>query len=248
MDLNLKDRVALVTGGGAGLGEAIARSLAAENCKLWILDRNAGAAAGVAASIGNGTKSYAIDIGDAAAVTDAFAAIAAQGRIDILVNAAGVLSTGFVADLPVNEWQRVSQVNLAGMLHCIKAALPTMKQQHYGRIINIASISAARGGGSVGNTIYGATKAAVVAMTMGLARELGPEGITVNAISPAIVDTAMTHELLSEDARLKILTRIPLGRMAIPSDISNLAVFMASDRASFITGIAVPVDGGILTT
>jgi 3-oxoacyl-[acyl-carrier protein] reductase len=117
-----------------------------------------------------------------------------------------------------------------------------------GRIINIASISAMRGGGSVGNTLYGATKAAVVALTMGLARELGPNGITVNAVAPAILDTAMTHAALTDEARQRILPRIPLGRLATTADVADLTAFLASDRAGFITGTVIPVDGGILTT
>ena len=252
MDLNLTDRVAAITGGAAGIGEAIARALAAEGCHIFILDRDAGAAQKTAAALaerGIKTQSAAVDVSDPAAVAKAFAQIdASYGRLDILVNAAGLLSTGLVADLPDTEWQRVSQVNLAGVVHCVKAAIPVMTKQRHGRIINIASVSAARGGGSVGNTLYGATKAGVVALTMGLARELGPNGITVNAISPAIADTAMTHAALTDEARQKILARIPLGRLAALSDIADLAVFLASDRAGFITGTAIPVDGGILTT
>ena len=132
--------------------------------------------------------------------------------------------------------------------YCVKAAIPVMTRQRSGHIINIASVSAMRGGGSVGNTLYGATKAGVAAMTMGLAHELGPDGITVNAIAPAIADTAMTHAALTEDARRRILARIPLGRLTSLTDITDLAVFLASDRASFITGAIIPVDGGILTT
>lgn len=251
MDLNLKGRIALVTGGGAGIGEAIAQALAAEGCKLWVLDRDAGAAEKTTEAIlGNGMQAQwsSLDVSDESSVSHTFDRISKDGRIDILINAAGLLSVGTVADLPMTEWNRVSNVNLAGMLYCIKAAIPTMSKQRYGRIINIASISAARGGGSVGNTIYGATKAGVVAFTMGLARELGPQGITVNAIAPAVADTAMTRKLLTEDARTKILDRIPLGRLAELSDIANLAIFLASDRASFITGTSIPVDGGILTT
>ncbi len=252
MDLNLKGRVAAITGGAAGIGEAIARALAAEGCSIFILDRDAGAAQKTVAALaksGGQMQSAVVDVGDAAAVAEVFNQIvASHQRLDILVNAAGVLSTGLIADLPVTEWERVSQVNLAGVLYCVKAAIPVMTKRRQGRIINIASVSAMRGGGSVGNTLYGATKAGVVALTMGLARELGPNGITVNAIAPAVADTAMTNAALTSEARQKILARIPLGRLANLSDIADLAVFLASDRASFITGATIPVDGGILTT
>ncbi len=248
MELNLKDRVAAVTGAGAGIGEAIARALAAEGCKICILDRDLNAAQKVAESLKQSLP-IALDVSDAEGVTGAFGEITNElGRIDILVNAAGLLSTGLVADLPPSEWQRVSQVNLAGMIHCVKAAIPAMKKQKHGRIINIASVSAERGGGSVGNTLYATTKAGVVALTKGLARELGSDKITVNAIAPAIADTAMTHKLLTEEALKRILARIPMGRLAALSDIADLAVFLASDRANFITGTTIPVDGGILTT
>jgi 3-oxoacyl-[acyl-carrier protein] reductase len=249
MDLNLKDRVAVVTGGAAGIGEAIARALAAEGCRVSILDRNEDAARKLAESLGGGAQFVAANVGEPSSVANAFAQLLARdNRLDILVNAAGVLSTGLVADLPTAEWQRVHEVNLSGVLYCVKSAIPFMRQQRRGRIINIASVSAMRGGGSVGNTLYGATKAGVVALTMGLARELGPDGITANAIAPAVADTAMTNAALTEDVRRKIVARIPLGRLASLSDIADLATFLASDRASFITGTVIPVDGGILTT
>jgi 3-oxoacyl-[acyl-carrier protein] reductase len=249
MDLNLKDRVAVVTGGAAGIGEAIARALAAEGCRVSILDRNEDAARKLAETLGGGTQYVAANVGEPSSVANAFVQLLRRhSSLDILVNAAGVLSTGLVADLPTAEWQRVHEVNLSGVLYCVKSAIPFMRQQRRGRIINIASVSAMRGGGSVGNTLYGATKAGVVALTMGLARELGPDGITANAIAPAVADTAMTNAALTEDVRRKIVARIPLGRLASLSDIADLATFLASDRASFITGTVIPVDGGILTT
>jgi NAD(P)-dependent dehydrogenase (short-subunit alcohol dehydrogenase family) len=150
--------------------------------------------------------------------------------------------------LPAGEFDRVARVNVDGIVHCVRAALPAMRAARSGRIVNIASISAMRGGGSVGNTLYGATKAAVVALTMGLARELGPSGITVNAVAPAIVDTAMTHAALTDERRKRILARIPLGRFATTADIADVVTFLVSERASFITGAVIPVDGGILTT
>jgi NAD(P)-dependent dehydrogenase (short-subunit alcohol dehydrogenase family) len=247
MELNLKDRVAFVTGGGAGIGEAIARMLAAEGCTVAVADRDGAAAARVASSISG--HAVIVDVADTSAVDAAFAGL--RGKCappEILVNAAGLLSTGRVADLPAGEFNRVARVNIGGIINCVKAATPAMTAARRGHIINIASVSAMRGGGSVGNTLYGATKAAVVALTMGLARELGPNGITVNAVAPAVLDTAMTHAALTEEARQQILPRIPLGRLATAADIADLVAFLASDRAGFITGTVIPVDGGILTT
>ncbi|MFY9760685.1 MAG: SDR family NAD(P)-dependent oxidoreductase [Xanthobacteraceae bacterium] len=252
MDLNLKSRVAFVTGGGAGIGETIARALAGEGCTVWVADRDRDAATRTAAAMArDGLSAHAVtlDVAEAAGVEAAFAGLRGKtGAPEILVNAAGLLSIGRVADLPASEFDRVARVNIDGIINCVKAAVPGMVAARRGRIINIASISAMRGGGSVGNTLYGATKAAVVALTMGLARELGPNGITVNAVAPAILDTAMTHAALTDEARQRILPRIPLGRLATTADVADLTAFLASDRAGFITGTVIPVDGGILTT
>jgi len=252
MDLNLKGRVAVITGAGAGIGEAVAGALASEGCSVWLADRARAAATNAAAALsscGHAATALVLDVADSESVVAAFAEVEkAAGRLDILVNAAGLLSTGPFADLPASEWDRIARVNVAGIINCVKAAMPAATRQRAGRIVNIASVSAMRGGGSVGNTIYAATKASVVALTMGLARELGPLGITVNAVAPAVADTAMTHAALTEETRHSILARIPLGRLAALSDIADLVTFLASDRAAFITGAVIPVDGGILTT
>jgi NAD(P)-dependent dehydrogenase (short-subunit alcohol dehydrogenase family) len=252
MDLNLKGRVAFITGAGAGIGETIAHVLAAEGCPVFVADRDRDAAMRTAAAIaGEGRAAFpvAVDVADAGAVEAAFAGLRGKaGPPEILVNAAGLLSTGTVADLPAGEFDRVARVNIDGIINCVKAAVPAMAAARRGRIVNIASVSAMRGGGSVGNTLYGASKAAVVALTMGLARELGPSGICVNAVAPAILDTAMTHAALTDEARARIMPRIPLGRFATTADVANLVAFLASDRAGFISGAVIPVDGGILTT
>lgn len=252
MDLNLKDRVALVTGAAVGIGEAIAAVLASEGCRVWLADRDGKAAERAASAIssrGGVARPMVFDVGDPDAIAKAFAQVAkTDGRLDILVNNAGLLSTGPVTESTAQEWENVARVNLSGVLYCAKAAIPLMTVPAQGRIINIASISAMRGGGSIGNVLYGTTKAGVVALTMGLARELGPRGITVNAIAPAVAETPMTHSKLTEELRQRIVARIPMHRLADPTDIANLAAFLASDRASYITGTVIPVDGGILTT
>ena len=187
IDLGLEGKVALVTGAGSGIGAAIATTLAALGCTVYLGDTNVAAAANVASACGEAGRPLALDVGVPSASSAASERILREcGRLDILVNNAGILKTGGVVDATIDDWDEVCRVNLSGVYYCCKAVLPAMVAQHYGKIVNIASVSAAKGGGSFGNVLYGTTKAGVVALTKGLARELAPLGINVNAIAPSV--------------------------------------------------------------
>jgi 3-oxoacyl-[acyl-carrier protein] reductase len=253
MDMGLAGRVAIVTGAATGIGAAIAESLAGEGCIVWIADRDGDEAERAARDLagrGMQARSVAMDVRREEEVAAAIAKVLDQDRkLDILVCNAGVLKTKTFRDSSPRDWQEVVDVNLYGVATCIRAAAEIMAAgKEGGRIVNIASVAAMRGGGSVGNTLYGTTKAAVVALTLGLAREFGPLGITVNAVAPAIAETRMTRASLTDEARQRILARIPLGRLATPADIADAVTFLTSDRARFINGAVLAVDGGILTT
>ena len=231
----LKGKVALVTGSGRGIGEKIAEVFEAEGCFVHRGDLE-------------GTKRR-MDVTDRASVKAMMEHIRAEsGGLDILVNNAGLICTTPADDTPGEVWDKLLATNLTGIFNCVQAAVPLMKGRPGASIVNIASVSAEKGGGAIGNVWYGTTKAGVVALTKGLGRELGPKGIRVNAISPAVVDTAMTHDMLATGLGQKAIARIPLGRLAERSDVARAALFLASEDASFITGETVAVDGGFLRT
>jgi 3-oxoacyl-[acyl-carrier protein] reductase len=250
MDLLLNDKVALVTGAGGGIGASIAEALAQEGCVVCIADVNLELAQMVEKSLqkeGHQAFSVQMDVSDALRVDRVVRQVVSDyGRIDILVNNAGIIKTEPMVDSSIQGWEEVSRINLSGVFYCSKAVLPFMIEEKYGKIVNIASVSAMKGGGALGNTLYGTTKAGVVAMTKGLARELAPSGINVNAIAPAVVETSMTNSKLTPELRGKIRERIPMGRLCKASDIANLTAFLASDVSGYITGETIVVDGGYL--
>ena len=230
-----KDKVVLVTGGGRGIGAEIARRFEEEGARVCRGDIAKG--------------DIAMDVTDRAQVAAAMEAIRARhGGLDVLVNNAGLICTGPADKTPGEEWDRLVATNLTGLFNCVQAALPLMAGRAGASIVNIASVSSEKGGGAIGNVWYGTTKAGVVALTKGLARELGPRGIRINAISPAVVDTDMTHAMLATELGQKAIARIPLGRLAEKADVARAALFLASDEASFITGDTLAVDGGFLRT
>ncbi|HTS20435.1 MAG TPA: glucose 1-dehydrogenase [Casimicrobiaceae bacterium] len=248
MDLGLEGRIALVTGAGSGIGAAIASALAREGCVTYFGDVDPQAATRAAAQGPRPGRALELDVGDAASLrASAQRIVDEHGRIDVLVNNAGILKSGSVVDATIEDWDQVCRVNLSGVYYCCKAVMPSMLRRRSGSIVNIASVSAARGGGVFGNVLYGTTKAGVVALTKGLARELGPSGIRVNCIAPAVTETGMTRALLTPERRLSALASIPLGRFATAEDIANMVLILASDVSSFVTGETIVVDGGYLT-
>jgi 3-oxoacyl-[acyl-carrier protein] reductase len=246
MDLRLSGKVALVTGGAGAIGTAIAAKLRNEGCRVVVADRDEHAARAAAARIG--IDAIGVDVADANEVRDAVANIVARhGALDILVNNAGILKTASIVDSSIEDWDEVCRINLSSVFYCSKAVLPFMLDRGYGKIVNIASMSAARAGGVVGNVLYGTTKAGVVAFTKGFARELAPHGINVNAVAPGLLDTPMTREKLAAVARDDLLARMPMARLASVDDVANAVAFLVSDVAAYITGDTLLVDGGCLT-
>jgi 3-oxoacyl-[acyl-carrier protein] reductase len=230
----LAGRVALVTGAARGIGAAIADLYEAEGAFVYRGDILAG-------------TNLALDVTDRDSVRAGVERIRAErGGLDILVNNAGLICSGPPEALPGEDWDRLVAVNLTGIFNCVQAALPAMQGRAGAAVVNIASVSAEKGGGAIGNVWYGATKAGVVAITKGLGRELAPRGIRVNAISPALLDTDMTHEMLTPEVRARVISRIPLGRLAEKADIARMALFLASEECAFVTGETVAVDGGFL--
>jgi NAD(P)-dependent dehydrogenase (short-subunit alcohol dehydrogenase family) len=248
MNLNLDGKIALVTGAGRGIGARISAKLVEEGCSVYVTDVDAEAANVSAAAIGPDAHAMRIDVTDPRDIQLRVEEIVERhGRIDILVNNAGILKTGSIVDSSIEDWDEVCRANLSSVYYCSKAVLPVMLERRYGKIVNIASMSAARAGGIFGNVLYGTTKAGVVAFTKGFARELAPYGINVNAVAPGLVETAMTTAKLTHDIREQVLATLPMHRLADVEDIANAVAFLASDVAAYITGDTLLVDGGCLT-
>lgn len=241
----LAGRVALVTGAAAGIGRAVAERLAEEGAALMLGDVDAEAGTALAASIGDRAVFLAADVSrpdEVAALVQT--TIATFGRLDILVNNAGIGSFVPFESLPLEEWDRVQAVNLRAVYVACREALPHLRQSGAGVILNMASQS-----GLVGqamNEAYCASKGGVVLLTRSLAREFGPAGIRVNCLCPGGTDTALLRGFLDAAGRApaQVAEGVPLRRIARPEEIAAAALFLVSDEASFITGVALPVDGG----
>jgi meso-butanediol dehydrogenase / (S,S)-butanediol dehydrogenase / diacetyl reductase len=247
----LKDKVVLVTGGGSGIGEAVARRFAAQGAKVGITGRRAEPLEQLAADIG--AMALPGDITEAATVAQAVDRLAKRfGGLDILVSNAGIAIIGSIEKLDDAAWTSVMDTNLNGTRHAVRAALPHLRQRGGGAIVNISSIGALFA--AKGNAVYGTAKAALLALTKSLARDYGPEGIRVNALCPGWVDTAMVEPLLQmlshtrgitqDEARHLLVQFNPIQRMGKPDEIARCVEFLSTSASSYVTGAVLMADGG----
>jgi 3-oxoacyl-[acyl-carrier protein] reductase len=246
------NKVALITGSAAGIGAAVAQTLAERGYRVVIADLRADAAAATAARLqeaGFSAQAVSVDVGDAASVAAmAEQVMASWGRIDVLVNNAGIESCASFLEIDLNEYERVMRINTTGVWLCCQVVMPVMLKQNRGSIVNVSSVAGQRGGGLLGTAAYSTSKGAVIAMTKALAREFARSGVRVNAVAPAVTMTALVQRQLdSRGAGMmdQVIAATPIGRVAQPPEIAAVIAFLASDESSFVTGHVYNVDGGI---
>lgn len=245
----LKDKYAIVTGAASarGLGKATAAMFAEHGATVAILDLDAGAAEGAATELGEGHVGLACNVTDKAGCEATVAALLDRwGRIDVLVNNAGITQPLRIMDIAPQNYDAVLDVNLRGTLYMSQAVIPAMRAQKSGSIVNLSSVSAQRGGGIFGGPHYSAAKAGVLGLTKAMARELAPDNVRVNAICPGFIATDITAGKLTPEMNEQILAGIPMGGAGAASDVAGCALFLASDLSAYCTGTEVDVNGGSL--
>ncbi len=245
----LGDRTAIVTGAASarGLGRATAALFAEHGATVAILDLDPAAAEARAAELGAGHVGLACDVTDKAACAGAVETLLTQwGRIDVLVNNAGITQPLKIMEIAPENYDAVTDVNLRGTLYMSQAVIPSMIDRKSGAIVNLSSVSAQRGGGIFGGPHYSAAKAGILGLTKAMARELAPDGVRVNAICPGFIATDITAGKLTEEMRANVLAGIPMGRAGSASDVAGCALFLASDLSAYCTGTEVDVNGGAL--
>lgn len=244
----LSNRVAVVTGGRRGIGRAIAHLLAERGADVMIgdctEDPENGTASQIAAATGRRVRSTCVDVADSASVKHFIEQTLQEfGRIEILVNNAGITRDNLILRISDEDWDSVLDVNLKGAFNCSRAVVRHMMKQRYGRIVNITSVSGLAG--NAGQTNYSASKAGLVGFTKSLAKEVGSRNITVNAVAPGFVTTVLT-DVLPQELKETAIKMTPLGRAGTPEDIARAVAFFVSEDASFITGQVLSVDGGFV--
>jgi NAD(P)-dependent dehydrogenase (short-subunit alcohol dehydrogenase family) len=247
----LEDKVALVTGGGAGIGRAIAETFAREGAQVIVADRDGDAAretAGLITKNNGAATAYLVDVTDTAQVQQLMASIAdAFGKLDVLINNAGVGERSDFRHMSDEAWERVWSVNLDGTVRCAREAFNLLKASGRGSIVNLSSVMATKHTRQM--SVYSATKGAVSALSRSLAVEYAPYGIRVNTLCPGYVETALIGRYTANPMIAKgLLSQTPLRRFGQPQDIANAALFLASDEAAYVTGASLHVDGGMNAT
>jgi 3-oxoacyl-[acyl-carrier protein] reductase len=245
----LEGRIAIVTGAGRGIGRAISEKLVESGAKVVVCDINMSEAEETAKILNaHGQTSIAckIDVTDVDSL-DALIAKSEEnfGKVDILVNNAGIMFRTRILEISVEEWEKTMQVNLTGPFLCTKAVLPGMKERGFGRIINISS-SAGRSVSTLGGAHYTSSKAGLLGLTRAVAKEVAPFGITVNAICPGLIDTEMARMTTTEKELQNFLDSFPINRIGTPGEVGDLVVFLCSDKAAYITGASLDINGGDL--
>jgi len=244
----LKNQVAIVTGGAStrGIGWATAKRFADEGARVVILGLDASDAQNAAAAIGDQHLGFACDVRDESACQAIVQKIISDlGRVDILVNNAGVSQSHRLMDSSQSDYDLVMDASVRGAYNMSRAVVPHFRSRKSGAIVCIGSVAAQRGGGILGGPHYSAAKGAIQTLAKAMARELGPDGIRVNAIAPGMVDTDLLVGKIDEDGKKRVAGTIPLGRLAQPIDIANACLYLVSDQSSYVTGVVLDVNGGL---
>ena len=245
----LSGKAAAISGAASarGIGLATARLFAKHGARVAILDLDGEGAQRAAKDLGEGHIGVACDVADLESCKRAAQqAIEAFGQVDILVNNAGITQPLKIMDISPENWRRVLDVNTAGVLYLSQAFIPHMRERKRGSIACMSSVSAQRGGGVFGGPHYSAAKAGVLGLAKAMARELGPDGIRVNSVTPGLIQTDITGDKLTPEMRTEILKGIPLNRLGDADDVANIYLFLASDLSAYVTGAVIDVNGGML--